>query len=727
MFNKKGVFIFAAICLLIIFTIVFSLIFTGTSKENFNLLSKNNFYQKYTWGKVDFENKKDYKVFKISNPNEYSGIAFEYIKRLNLTKTKNKGSIVLELKLLKPTKHFYLGLSDLVVNREDNSSSKTVSKINLVKYLNGNKLGWQKVVVPLKDFGDKGEFWLPTGITKKTIDWSKIVSYRFQIQDSEAHFFLKKMFIDRGDLVDIDEYKFFLPDTSKYKQIKVNQTGYNSKNKKIAIYTGDATEFSLMDRSSGKIIFKAKPKLKTKKDLASGDKVYWLDFSKVKKPGKYHIIIGNTKSIPFKIHGSVDFVRNLIKTSLDTYYHQRCINTKCHATHALTDEGNFIDTTGGWHDAGDYSKHIVYGSIAIAQLLDTYKILKHDQAISKQLLEEIQIELDWFLKMQVEDGGVYHRAMTKIFATSYYGKWVTAEDDLQDIYVYDKSTLSTATFAAVMAKASRELPDTFTFNKNLYLKAALNAWSFLLNNKEPILDNFTEDVEDLNKRLWAALELYLTTGSSEYFNYFINNWDPEDSMPQASWEKPLPIGLYSFMEIYPTTTTTTYLKDIVLKAADDLILESRSNGYPNVLKGWEYYWGSNVVILNKNRIFATAYKLTNNKNYLDVIKNQIGYIYGLNPMGISYVTGIGSYSVASPWHPNNGKNFPLLPGLLVGGANQYPKGVDRLLKVLIDKKTPPAKCYISESYLGLGCYGANEPQVNLTSALILSLAYYYIE
>ena len=59
-------------------------------------------------------------------------------------------------------------------------------------------------------------------------------------------------------------------------------------------------------------------------------------------------------------------------------------------------------------------------------------------------------ELDWLLKMQADDGSVYHKLSTRNF-----GGFVSPEKETEPRYFSPWSSAATASFVAVMAQSSR--------------------------------------------------------------------------------------------------------------------------------------------------------------------------------------------------------------------------------------------------------------------------------
>src|SRR5439155_1225863 len=122
----------------------------------------------------------------------------------------------------------------------------------------------------------------------------------------------------------------------------------------------------------------------------------------------------------------------------------------------------------GWHDAGDYGKYVVNSGMTTGELLWTYEVfagrvgsvrldIPESGGSVPDLLSEVRWNLDWMLKMQDRDGGVWHKLTSERF-----GGFVMPErDDGGPRYVIGtgsgpyKSSCATGDFAAVMAAAAR--------------------------------------------------------------------------------------------------------------------------------------------------------------------------------------------------------------------------------------------------------------------------------
>jgi endoglucanase len=108
----------------------------------------------------------------------------------------------------------------------------------------------------------------------------------------------------------------------------------------------------------------------------------------------------------------------------------------------------------------------------------------------------------------------------------------------------------------------------------------------------------------------------------------------------------------------------------IITTADKLI-EKQKNGYGISMNTADFYWGSNHVAVSQGIMLLYAFYLTKNNSYLEGACQQIDYILGRNPLGKSYVTGIGPYSPLHPHHrisEADGIAAPV-PGFLVGGPH----------------------------------------------------------
>ncbi len=142
------------------------------------------------------------------------------------------------------------------------------------------------------------------------------------------------------------------------------------------------------------------------------------DFSDLKKPGIYLITIDNKyNSVPFQIRE--DLYSRTLRKAYDYIHIQRCgeavlgYHGPCHLDDALIREtGEYVETTGGWHDAGDLRKwmeHTMLLGIAICKIKRNINPMWHDYDRNEgDLLNELRWGNKYFLKMQDQNGMVWN-------------------------------------------------------------------------------------------------------------------------------------------------------------------------------------------------------------------------------------------------------------------------------------------------------------------------------
>ena len=88
------------------------------------------------------------------------------------------------------------------------------------------------------------------------------------------------------------------------------------------------------------------------------------DFTQVERDGMYQVSIAGERSVPFFIRQ--DVWRRTLPKAFSFYPSKRCgvavpnVHPVCHLDDARRrDTGEYIDMTGGWHDAGDLRKWMV--------------------------------------------------------------------------------------------------------------------------------------------------------------------------------------------------------------------------------------------------------------------------------------------------------------------------------------------------------------------------------
>jgi len=544
--------------------------------------------------------------------------------------------------------------------------------------------------------------------------------------------------------------------SSNHAQVFVNQVGYLTDSPKLFFTTVFADSFEVIDKSSQQICYTGVLNLFSSNDAATGLTLYKGDFTGLTATGEYYISIGSDDtSYSFKISNEV--FRDVFYKSLKGFYFQRCgtalLNTNagvyshpvCHNNdgtfHTTSGRTGTKNTTKGWHDAGDYGKYIVNAGISAGTLLLAYESFpemfgQDDLNIPESgngvpdILDEVKYELDWFLKMQDTSGGVFFKVTKTNFES-----FVMPQNDPGTRYIYQISSTATADFAAVMARASRLFFRFDSLFANQCIQAAQLAWQYLADNpaivppggfKNPAGTYTGEygDGNDSDERLWAAAELFESTGEPVYNSYFESRYSQSGIFNSTmNWGNVKPLALLTYLNcIRPNASATVKnnIRNSLISYCSTLNARANTNGFSIAINPGEYNWGCNSDVLNKAIILIFGFKETNIPGYETAALSQLNYILGTNAHDFSFITGVGKNSVMHPHHRPSASDGIVnpVPGLLAGGPNQYLN--DPVLQALFNSSTPPALCYVDN----VDSYASNEICINWNAPLVFVAGYF---
>lgn len=560
-----------------------------------------------------------------------------------------------------------------------------------------------------------------------------------------------------GILFSATLFIFLISGTANAQPVLVNQAGYLPDQRKLFYGTEAADSFYVIDAADRSVQFRGALVLVTSHDASTGAATYAGDFTPLTKCGRYRIATGlSDTSYVFAI--SVDVFEEVYKKSLKGFYYQRCgtlLTTECagefarnachtqDATfHSSTGRSGTLPATGGWHDAGDYGKYVVNAGITVGTLLMAYEMFPakfhyDDLNIPESgnsvpdILDEARYELAWMLEMQDStDGGVYF----KVTSENFCGFIMPAQDTARR-YIYQKSTTATGDFAAVMAMAGRIYSAFDSSFASRCLLAAHRAWNYLATNPAIVpaggfhnpsgtVSGQYGDRNDSDERLWAAAELFVTTGADSFESYFAANYDEGGTFTSAmGWPDVGDMALLDYLAGKQPNADSS-AKSRLLSSLDaycSSLVDIASNDGLNVtLLPAQYHWGSNGTVMNNAVLLIFGYELTGNKNYYNVALDQLNYILGCNIKNLSYVTGVGSVYPMNPHHRPSGSDDVTepVPGLLTGGPD---RGLDDImLRAHYTTSTPPAVCYIDDE----GSYASNEIAINWNAPLVFVSGYF---
>lgn len=490
--------------------------------------------------------------------------------------------------------------------------------------------------------------------------------------------------------------------------IKVNQIGFYPDSPKVAIIPGSQEgKFHIIDAMTDDVVYTGDVK-NPSEWIHSGETVMRADFTDFTVPGKYYVL-HPTVGISYNFRIEDEVHRNLHKASLRAYYYNRASIElkKIHAgswhrpvghpdTVVYIHEsaaspgrpaGYVISSPKGWYDAGDFNKYIVNSGISTYTLLAAYEhfpdyydgLYLNIPESSNQIpdiLDEARWNLDWMLTMQdPNDGGVYH----KLTNLNFEGI-IMPHEATSGRYVVMKSTGAALNFAAVMAAAARVYEKYDPGFAQTALKAAEYAWEWAIENPEIYYvqppdvhtgqygdDDFSDEFD------WAAAELYITTGNDGYWNAR-NFHEIGIGIPVWQYVRPLTwVSLLHHRDSLTDVANIELIKERIINQGDELLEEYKTSAY-NISMGLygeeDFVWGSNGMAANHSLMLLQAYRLTQDKSYLNAAQANLDYLLGRNATGYSFVTGYGSFTPMYPHHRASAadeRNEDPVPGFVVGG------------------------------------------------------------
>jgi endoglucanase len=314
--------------------------------------------------------------------------------------------------------------------------------------------------------------------------------------------------------------------------------------------------------------------------------------------------------------------------------------------------------------------------------------------------------------MQADDGSVYHKVSTKRF-----GPFIMPEQETEERYFTPWGSEATAHFVGMTAQAARIFRPYDRAFADRCLAAAQKSYQFLkahpdFHRPDPV-DVHTGAYEIRkngeisgrlngipNNRLWAAAELWETTGSRDALR------DLETRIQDVhgqfnfefDWDEVKNLGLMKYLSSQRPgrdPALVALVRSNLLALADVTVQNCRQHGYASPI-GSLYSWGYNGFVARQTMILMAADRLTRNPpgtvlhgaqllqpapdrlpgkpEYRAACQDALNFLFGRNYFGRSFVTGLG---FNPPEHPHDRRcadGRDAWPGYLVGGPN--PKATD---------------------------------------------------
>jgi len=515
--------------------------------------------------------------------------------------------------------------------------------------------------------------------------------------------------------------------------IKLNSLGFLSAAQKKATITAECSDFTLKRTTSGETVYSGKATGPLHQNDVGQD-VWIADFSNVKDKGKFYLDVpGVGRSYEFEIGDKVyDFA---LYTAMRGFYLWRCgtgvqgthngityAHLACHTNDGyedyVGDKGSKRDGVGGWHDAGDYGKYTVNAGATVGVLFlawDHFQDRLSDIALDlpetatgyPDFLKELKWETDWLLKMPYSDGsGRVSHKLTRL----NFSRFIMPEKDTAKRFYTQWSSAATADFVAMMAMTARYFKPYDAEYAQTCLDAAMKSYAFLKDNPEDKrfergpFKTGSYRTSDSDDRLWAAAEMWETTGDPEYLqdfeeragvsrNKIDENWD---------WGNLKNLGMFTYLLSEKKGKNVALLEDVrrdLLSIADTIVAKGDKDVYGRPFE--RYYWGCNGTVARMTLTLQVANRISPNSDYVNAAMDAVGHLFGRNYYGRSYVTGLGYNPAMNPHDRRCGADGikDPWPGYLVGGGHNATNWKDKQ-----------------------GDYKTNEIAVNWQAALVYALA-----
>lgn len=479
--------------------------------------------------------------------------------------------------------------------------------------------------------------------------------------------------------------------------IRINQAGYHPGDiKRAIIFSNKEVEetFRLIS-DEGKIVFDKLEPFKLEPETWGKFKHYYeLDFSFLKNPGTYTIRGSESgyESATFPISG--DVYDGYTGDLLGFMRQQRCgynpfLDVKCHTLDGKTmygpmEDSTYVDVSGGWHDAGDQLKYLITGSYATAHMLKAYQMFPenyNDRVDSlgepganglPDILDEAIWGLQWILKMHPAPDLLFHQVADD---RDHIG-WKMPDNDKSD-YGWGENSYRVVYFANGKPQGLKEYKSEATGVSNLAGRcAAALAMAYTIWKDDPLKkdfadkclssartvfnlglknegfqqgnsygapyryneDTWTDDME------WGAAELYRATGEEKYLkmarDYAVQSaavsWMPFDTAAHYRYYPFVNIGHYALYDLVDDNFKKV-LAEYYKMGIEATIERGEQNVY-NV--GVPFIWCSNNLLTSLVTQIIFYEEMTSDSTYHDYMKDQVDWLFGINPWGTSMFTGL---------------------------------------------------------------------------------------
>lgn len=400
-----------------------------------------------------------------------------------------------------------------------------------------------------------------------------------------------------------------------------------------------------------------------------------IDFSALTRTGEYFIEFQKHKFYNFRIDSTLF---NAVRDSLSLFFRvQRCgpanplIHNVCHLQDATKvigfHDSSAVDLTGGWHDAGDYTKFLYTTAFTTYMLIFSYEFspekfsfdLNNDSV--PDILQEARVGLDFLLRCNFADNAFISQVQDDRDHT--VGWRLPEKDPLTfDRPAFVKMNRSqVGIYSAALAIASRIWKEKFSDYE--FSDKCLNVSKKIFEIRDLINDysdneKYYKQNEYQSKLALASIELFNSTKETIYLKIALDYGKHIQENYWWSWGDINALVFYRLAEY--DSDYLSRLKSIL----DYYQTNTESNLFG---EAHPYNWGTTHSLMGVVLSSILYKKLTGKGNYDKIGIINRDYVLGRNPWGISFIHNIGRIFPKRIHHQIAFFNNGYLPGALVSG------------------------------------------------------------
>jgi hypothetical protein len=470
-------------------------------------------------------------------------------------------------------------------------------------------------------------------------------------------------------------------------------------------------------------------------DPVSSFYVYQIDFSRVSEQGFYNIAIGSTISPPITIGGS--FYKPILSKALDFLKVQRCGNTSpklhkpCHLADATTihpenEEPFMLNLTGGWHDAGDYTKFLnttAYTAylLLLASEISPDAFTDQDQNGIPDVVDEAKIGLDWCMKAHYAPEELIIQVQNNNDQTVGWRmpEYDPLASDRPGYNLPSKAQFGVTSAAFALGCYVFKKYGDYEYGEKC-LRHAVELFG-LTSRKFPETscgpDSVYYDRSSWDNIALAAIELYRTTGNVTFLDKSKEILDGRETVHWVSWGD---LSGLALARLAPYNQQSLDSLEQQLAYFDE-IAKMDSYGYPLE----SYPWVSASIQAGVTMLAILHNNVTGSGKYLPLAFKQRDFLFGLNSHGVCFVSGVGLEYPRRIHHQISKIQEIVISGALMAGFVN--KVTFEKSNIVLDGRDPYEKfqndIYVYHDHHN--DYLCNEPSISNNAQLILALAGFY--